>query len=142
MLGIEASENGDCGRYRVRSTVDKVCKTAAGDRLIILSKQNKDNGQGLQKFIADLLKEEATVISKGPQEDLETQDLDDTTTKEDILAALQKTAGEEYQISLDSIRSLRSAYRGTQTASVTLAEPVARRVLGDYGKIRTGSTAG
>lgn len=99
--------------------------------------------QGLQKTIVDLLKEDATVTSKGPQEDLEIRDVDDTTTKEDILAALQKAAGEECQILLDAIRSLRSAYRGTQTATMTLAEPVARKVLGEHGKIRlAGSIAG
>ncbi|GBP79825.1 hypothetical protein EVAR_61416_1 [Eumeta japonica] len=52
--------------------------------------------------------------------------------KEDILVTLQKTTGEEYQISLDAIRSLRNAYIGTQTTSVTLSEPVARMVLGDH----------
>ncbi|GBP00327.1 hypothetical protein EVAR_915_1 [Eumeta japonica] len=48
----------------------------------------------LQKTIADLLKEEVTVISKGPQQNLEIRDLDDTTTKENIPASLQKTTGE------------------------------------------------
>ncbi|GBO99937.1 hypothetical protein EVAR_74299_1 [Eumeta japonica] len=72
-------------------------------------KQRKS--QGLQKIIVDFLKKEATFIIKGPQEDLEIRDLDDTTMKEHILAALQKTAGEEYHISLDAIRSLRSAYK-------------------------------
>ncbi|GBP63497.1 hypothetical protein EVAR_49551_1 [Eumeta japonica] len=126
----------DVPNDQVRSTVDKVCKITARDLLIILSKQNKDNDLGLQTTIADLLKEEATLISKGPQEDIEIRDLDNTTTKEDILAALQKMTGEDYQNSLDAIRSLRSAYRSTQTASMTLTEPVAQRMLGDHGEIR------
>lgn len=123
---------------QVRSTVDKIRKTATGDLLIILSKENTDKGQGLQKTIADLLKDDAKVISKGPQEGLEIRDLDDTTTKEDILIALQKAVGEESQIPSDAIRSLRNAYRGTQTALVTLAAPIAQKILGEHGKIRIG----
>ncbi|GBP75469.1 hypothetical protein EVAR_57207_1 [Eumeta japonica] len=74
--------------FQVHSTVDKINKTATGKLLIILSKENTDKGQGLQKTIAYLLKKYATVISKSPQEDLEIRILDDTTTKEEILAAL------------------------------------------------------
>ncbi|CAH2087938.1 unnamed protein product [Euphydryas editha] len=110
---------------------------ATGDLLIILTKESTDKGQGLQKTIAKLLGNEAEVISKGPQEEIEIRDLDDTTTKQDVLEALQKAA-EDDEITLDAIRSLRKAYGGTQTASVTLAATIARKVLGEHGKIRIG----
>ncbi|CAH2092238.1 unnamed protein product [Euphydryas editha] len=122
---------------QVRSTVDKIRRTATGDLLIILTKESTDKGQGLQKTIAKLLGNEAEVISKGPQEEIEIRDLDDTTTKQDVLEALQKAA-EDDEITLDAIRSLRKAYGGTQTASVTLAATIARKVLGEHGKIRIG----
>lgn len=123
---------------QVRSSVDKIRKTAAGDLLIVLSKQNTDNGKELQKTIADLLKEDAEVINKGPQEDLEIRDLDDTTTKENVLAAIQKAAGEEHHITEDAVKAVRNAYRGTKIALVTLSASVAKKVLGEHGKIRIG----
>lgn len=123
---------------QVRSTVDKLYKTNSGDVLIILSKDNTDKGHALQNTIAAILKDDAEVISKGPQEVLEIRDLDENTTKDDVLAALQKVAGEECQIPAEAIKSLRKAYRGTQTASVTLAASLAQRVLGEHGKIRIG----
>lgn len=123
---------------QVRSKVDKVRRTATGDLLIILTKESTDKGHGLQKTIAKLLGNEAEVISKGPQEEIEIRDLDDTTTKQDVLEALQKAAEDDNELTLDVIRSLRKAYGGTQTASVTLAASMARKVLGEHGRIRIG----
>ncbi|XP_071581263.1 uncharacterized protein [Temnothorax nylanderi] len=88
--------------------------------------------------MTDILKNDAKVISKGPQEKIEIRDLDEMTTKAEILAALQKAAGEESGVVLDAIRSLRKAYGGTQTASVTLPTSMVEKVLGKYGKIRIG----
>jgi len=39
---------------------------------------------------------------------------------------------------LDAIKSVRKAFSGTQTALVTLAVPVAKKVRGEHGKIRIG----
>uniref|UniRef100_A0A6P7FP11 Uncharacterized protein LOC114332497 n=1 Tax=Diabrotica virgifera virgifera TaxID=50390 RepID=A0A6P7FP11_DIAVI len=59
---------------QVRSTVDKIQMTITGDLLVILAKKNTDGGLGLKKTITDLLKNDARVISKGPQEELEIRD--------------------------------------------------------------------
>ena len=56
-------------------TVDKVRKTATGGLLIVLSKEDTEKGQGLQKAIANILGDDAKVISKGPEKDLEIRDL-------------------------------------------------------------------
>ena len=53
-------------------------------------------------------------------------------------AALQKAAGDELTVTNDAIRALRPAYKGTEIASINLPEEVARKVIGDRGKIRTG----
>ncbi|CAH2094187.1 unnamed protein product [Euphydryas editha] len=128
----------DVPEEQVRNTVDKIRKTAGGDLLIILAKRNTDGGKGLQKTIADLLKEDAEIVSKGPQEVLEIRDLDDTTTKEDVLSAIQRAAGDEHQIPSDAVKSVRNAFRGTKIALVTLAVPVADKLLGQHSKIRIG----
>ncbi|CAH2108837.1 unnamed protein product [Euphydryas editha] len=128
----------DVADDQVRSTVDKIRRTATGDLLIILTKENTDRGQDLRKTISKLLGNDAEVISKGPQEEIEILDLDDTTTKQDILEALQKAVGAEAEVTLDAIRSLRKAYGGTQIASITLAASVVKQVLRDNSKIRIG----
>lgn len=94
-----------------RHVLALIRRTTTGDVLIILTKENAD--KGLAKTIADLLREEVEVISKESKEDLEIRDLDETTTREDILEALQKTAGVSCKITPDAIKSLRKAYRNT-----------------------------
>ncbi|XP_044594034.1 trichohyalin-like [Cotesia glomerata] len=92
--------------------------------LITLSRKSSDKGQALQKTIEGILQEEAKVICKGPQEDVEIRDLDDTTTREDIQAALHMATGESCEVSLEAIK-IRKAYRGTQTASSQGVPPCA-----------------
>lgn len=118
--------------------VDKIRRTATGDLLIILAKGNEDKGQDLEKAITKILGEKAIVRSKGPQEELEIKDLDEGTTKSDVLEALRGADGDNSEITLEAIKSLRRAYRGTQIASVTLPAFSAKKILGERGKIRIG----
>nr|AAS59406.1 hypothetical protein 8 [Bracoviriform glomeratae] len=62
---------------QVRNTVEKIRRTATGNILITLSKGSSDRGKDLQKTIAGILKEDANVISTGPEEDLEIRDIDE-----------------------------------------------------------------
>ncbi|CAD6216057.1 GSCOCG00011261001-RA-CDS [Cotesia congregata] len=122
---------------QVRTTVDKIQRTRTGSLLITLSRKSTDRGQALQKTIAGILQEDAKVICKGPQEDDEIRELDGTTTKEDIQAALKTEIGETCEIPLGTIKT-HKAYRGTQTAVVTLPAPAARKILTRSGKVRIG----
>ena len=119
------------------SCVEKLSKTQSGNMLITLLKENMDKGQALQKAIAEVLKEEAQVICKGPQETMEIHDVDDITTKDDIVAALQKEAGDTSEIPVELIK-IRKAHRGTQVATVTLPVATAQKLLDGNGKIRIG----
>ncbi|XP_044575253.1 uncharacterized protein LOC123259053 [Cotesia glomerata] len=105
--------------------------------LITLSKKSIDKSQALQKAITDILQNEAEVICKGPQETIEIRDIDDDTTKEDIQTALKTEIGETCEIPLEAIK-IRKAYRGTQTATVTLPAATAQQLLEGNGKIRIG----
>ncbi|XP_015122335.1 uncharacterized protein LOC107044812 [Diachasma alloeum] len=116
--------------------VDKIRRTARGDMLIVLTKDSTSKAQVLQTTIASLLGEQAEVLSKGPQKNIEIKDLDYMTTKEEILEALVKIAGNVVQITLDVMKSLRKACGGIQTALVTLPVLVAKK--SDHGKIRIG----
>lgn len=122
---------------QVRNIVDKINKTKDGNMLITLSRKSTDKGRALQKIIAGILQQDAEVICKGPQERVEVRDIDDTTTKDDIRAALLTVAGESGEIPLEAIK-IRKAYRGTQTAVVTLPAITAQKVLDGNGKIRIG----
>ncbi|XP_015119046.1 uncharacterized protein LOC107042499 [Diachasma alloeum] len=122
---------------KAHDCVDKIRRTATGDMLIILSKKTTDGAAELRTAIANLLGDEAQVLRKGPQEELEIKDLDETT-KEEVLEALQRIAGEEHEITPKAIRSLRMAYGGTQTASVTVAATAAKKILDEHGKIKIG----
>ncbi|XP_015123446.1 uncharacterized protein LOC107045638 [Diachasma alloeum] len=99
--------------------------------LIILSKKKADEASQLRSAIVALLGSEAEVLSKEPMEDLEIKDLDEETSKEDVLVALQKEVGAKCEIGLEAIKSLRKAYGGTQTASVTLTAAAVTKILGE-----------
>ncbi|XP_015124082.1 uncharacterized protein LOC107046091 [Diachasma alloeum] len=129
--------NKDVPPDHVLGCVDKIRRRATGDMLIVLTKDSASKAQVLHSTIAGLLEEDAEALSKGPQENIEIKDLDDMITKEEILEALCKTAGNEVQMTQDAIRFLRKAYGGTQTALVTLPVLVAK-ILGDHGKIQIG----
>jgi len=59
---------------------------------------------------------------------LEVKDLDEVTPREEILEWLIAEFG-EIQLSAASIVSLRRAYGGTQTATITLPAKSAKRIL-------------
>lgn len=127
----------DVPQEQARVVVDKVLKTNDGNMLITLSRKSTDKGQALMKTIKSILKEEADVICKGPEEQLEIRDIDDETTKNDVQKALQEAAGDDYEIPGEVIK-IRPAYRGTQTALVRLPAATAQKILGERGKIRIG----
>lgn len=128
----------DTSAEHVRSCVDKIRRTTAGDMLIILNRENNDKAVELQKQISTMLGEEAIVVSKVDEELLEINDLEESTTKEEILEALEKAAGADHKISTDAVKSLRKAYGGTLTAWVKLEASMAKNILGVKGRIKIG----
>ncbi|XP_015118563.1 uncharacterized protein LOC107042165 [Diachasma alloeum] len=128
----------DIPSEQARDCVDKIHRTATGDMLIILSRNATDGAPQLRTAIASLLGDEAQVLSMGPQEVLDIKDLDEKTTKKDVLEALRAAAGEGHDISQNVVQSLRKAYGGMQTGFVTLTATTARKILGEHGKIKLG----
>lgn len=128
----------DASANQARDYVDKIRRTAKGDMLIVLRKENNEKTPELQNIIAGVLGEEAVVIAKCHEEELEIKDIDETTTILEILEALQNTAGDDCKITIDAVKSLRKAYGGTQTATVRLNIATANKVIGEYGKIKIG----
>ncbi|XP_015119091.1 uncharacterized protein LOC107042540 [Diachasma alloeum] len=106
--------------------------------LIVLSKTNADKVPGLQEAITKLLGEEAKVNNKTPEEELDIKDLDETTTKEEVLAALVVAAGENSRVPTNAVKSLRKAHGGTQMAWVKLPMATVKKIAGEHGKIKIG----
>ena len=88
--------------------------------------------------MASTLGNEAEVSGKSQEVELSIRDLEDTTTEDEVKAALQKAAGSDIVVFRNSIRTLRPTYKGTQIALVRLPEVVARKVMGERGRIRIG----
>lgn len=122
----------------LEDTIDKVRRTRNDQLLIVLSRKNGDKLEPLQKRVTEVLGDKAMVIGKSQEVELLIRDIEETTTKAEIKAALQKVAGSECTIMDSSIRALRPAYRGTLMASIRLPDEVARNVLGEKGRIRIG----
>lgn len=117
--------------------VKKVRRTNAGDLLIVLNKESSARALELRSQFEGALGESATVQSKVQEADLEIRDLEEDATKEEISAALQRALGSDYSATERSLRSLRKAFGGTQTAVIRLVVPAARKLLGT-GTIRVG----
>ncbi|CAG4983072.1 unnamed protein product [Colias eurytheme] len=80
----------DPSANQMSECIDKIRRTTSGDVLLILSRKDTDKAPQLKKAISELLGQDATVVSKVPEEDVEIKDLEESTTKQEILEALQK----------------------------------------------------
>lgn len=127
----------DASADRISQCVDKIRRTATGDMLLILSKKENDKAQEIKNTISAVLGNDATVVSKVPEQDIEIKDLDETTTKPEIIEALQKIAGEGRQITEDAIKYMRKAYGGTLTAIIRTEAGLARN-LTECKKVKIG----
>ncbi|KAG7191193.1 hypothetical protein KM043_013987 [Ampulex compressa] len=92
----------------------------------------------LGKEMEEVLKEEADIMCRTQELDLQIKDIEETTSKEKLRTALQKVIDDDGVVKPESIRSLRVAYGETQTACVRLPVEIAHNAIGDRGKIRIG----
>ena len=106
--------------------------------LIVLDRKSGDKLEPLQRKVVSVLGNEAEVSGRSQEVELSIRDLEETTTDDEVKAALQKAAGSDIVVSRNSIRTLRPAYKGTQIALVRRPEEVARKVMGQRGRIRIG----
>ena len=88
--------------------------------------------------MADVLKEEANVIGKTQEVDVKIRDIEETTTKDEVKESLEKVVDNDPVVAAIAVKLLRRAYGETQIALVRLPAEVARKVIGERGKIRIG----
>ena len=70
--------------------------------------------------MADVLKEEANVIGKTQEVDVEIRDIEETTTKDEVEESLEKVIDNDYVVAVNAVKSLRRAYGEYQIALVRL----------------------
>ena len=74
----------DIPKQDVEDSIEKVRRTATGQLLIVLNRKIGDKMGPLQQRMADVLKEEANVIGKTQEVDVEIRDIEETTTKDEV----------------------------------------------------------
>ncbi|KAH8292899.1 hypothetical protein KR044_005596, partial [Drosophila immigrans] len=118
----------------LREAVTKIRRTQQGELLIEL-------GNAVEKLtmfnnlITEMLGEAAEIRSLSHRVEIECKDLDEVTTKEDIIAALANKA-EVRELVIEDIH-LRKPYGGTQTASIKLPIEAAKKSL-SMGWLKVG----
>ena len=132
----------DIPKQDVENSIEKVRRTATGQLLIVLNRKIGDKMGPLQQRMADVLKEEANVIGKTQEVDIEIMDIEETTTKDEVKESLEKLTDNDLVVAANAVKSLRRAYGETQIALVRLSAEVARKVIGERGKIRIGLVNG
>lgn len=117
-------------------TVTKIRRMANGYLLLVLEK-SAANLATFRSSVEETLGEEADVKARTHETDFVIKDLDELTTKEDICAALAQQIEGHQVITIDTVKSLRKAYGGTQMAVIRLPSEAAKKII-EMGKIRVG----
>lgn len=119
--------------------VSGVRKTEKGHLLLELQKGTGDKLGGLRQTLANELGAgiEIKVLTATSERVIEIFDMDEISTKEDVLEALKMSLGSEADHLKDSAISLRSSFRGSQIATVQLPSKLVVKLL-ESGKIKVG----
>ena len=127
----------DTALNEVSTSVRKVRRTNTGSLLLVFTKESSAKVPELHQVIHNAIGENAIVKPKVQEVDVELKNMDEITTKEEVVNAIQRDVGADSGVTLASIRSLRPTYNGTQTAVVRLLAPVAEKLL-ERKNIRIG----
>ncbi|KAH8262264.1 hypothetical protein KR026_006992, partial [Drosophila bipectinata] len=120
----------------VSQNVRKIRRTAKGDLLLELATKDA-NALKMRQTLSQVLGEAASVRAVTGETTIKIRDLDDLTTKEEIVAATKAcTNGQEEAI---RVKSLRPGYSGTQVALLGVETSLASKILSE-GRIRIGWT--
>ena len=109
-----------------------------GQLMFVLRKEDGQKGANFQGAIGKVVDGLATVKVLTQEVDIVCKDLDEITSKEELLEALRQQF-ELVGLHEDAIRSVRAAYGGTQTAIIRLPMEAARKVLA-AGRMKVGWT--
>ena len=86
----------DIPKEDVEDCIERIRRTATGQLLIVLNRKICDKMGHLQQRVANVLKEEADVIGKIQEVDVEIRDIEETTTKDEVKESLEKVIDKDY----------------------------------------------
>lgn len=119
----------------IAESVTGIRRTQKGELLLQL-KETGDKTTEITNNISVALGQTATVRTLSHRISIECRDIDEITTKEEICSALNELLGSEGVAPTDVV-SLRKAYGGMQTATVSLPANMAKSLL-NVGKVKIG----
>lgn len=117
--------------------VMSIRKTEKGELLLQLNKSAHESVNTFKHSVEDILGPSDEVRALTHEVLVEIKDIDEITTKEEVLTALENISDDFKVLSLSSVRSMRKAYGGTQTATISLGAGLAKQLL-QISKIRIG----
>lgn len=118
--------------------VVRVKRNQKGQMMFELKKEEGVKRDSLKEAVTQALGDTATVTVRTHEINVVCRDMDEVTTKEEVLEALKKQL-EISSLPESAIRSLREAYGGTQTAVISLPFELAKKILA-AGKVKIGWT--
>ncbi|XP_037890267.1 uncharacterized protein LOC119637898 [Glossina fuscipes] len=111
-------------------------KTLKGEMLLEFKQSTKEENSAYQKLVEKALGQEAIVKLMTTQTKIEFKDLDEVTSAYDLIDAIN-TSFSSLNIKKEAVASIRKAYAGTQTATLSVPTKTAKELL-EAGKIKVG----
>lgn len=118
--------------------VIRVTRNQRGQMMFQLKREENPKREDIQAAVSKALGDAAKVTMRTQEVNIECKDMDEVTTKEEILEALEKELGIE-GIPVSAIRSMRRTFVETQTAIISLPLEQAKKAL-TAGKVKIGWT--
>ncbi|KAH8420670.1 hypothetical protein KR222_010789, partial [Zaprionus bogoriensis] len=116
-------------------SVQGMRKTANGNMVLRLNKGSEQSACDFRTAVEKALSGKAVVKKVSDQAQVEICDLDEITTKEEVINAVRDKLSDS-EISVEAVKSLRAVSGGRQIASLTLPVETANKLA--EGKIRVG----
>lgn len=117
--------------------VRTIRKSEKGELIVELTKPEHEQLTNFTVAVKEVLGSDADVRSVTQEILIDIRDIDEITTKEEVLEALVNFSEKMSNLQEASIKSLRRGFGGTQIATVGLSAPLAN-ILCDAGKLRIG----
>ncbi|XP_037889790.1 uncharacterized protein LOC119637666 [Glossina fuscipes] len=121
---------------KVCENVTRIRKTLKGEMLLEFKQSAKEENPAYQKLVEKALGQEAIVKLMTTQTKIEFKDLDEVTSTDDLIAAIN-TSFSSLNIKKEAVTSIRKAYASTQTATLSVPTKTAKELL-EAGKIKVG----
>ncbi|XP_069961840.1 uncharacterized protein [Bactrocera oleae] len=127
----------DGNMKQLGENVSRIRKTAKGEMLLELRRAQTGSIHEYRKEIDRILGDQAQTRALTHELTVEIRDLDEITTKDDIVEAIRSQIKELNLFCVDSIKHVKKAYAGTQKAEISLPVQQARHLLGAQ-KVKIG----